>query len=298
MNSQNILELVNKSFHINNKTFTDEFNNRFLLEEYNDIKDDIIKDEETFYIYVTGITDGGSLIQNKSINIPNYDHIASKKFWLDGGIRNHILPLIPDRFKKIKIRYYDPIGTIKYSPYFFLKTKLFKVYEEHIAKFDYDSKLIKLEDNYRDNFSEYEKKKEELEKEFIDFVNIDYWNKEKESDEELKKYMNIYLDYLQKNLIDEDNKNPRINSKFYKEYFPTQIISKTKEKSYFVIDFAHIFNKSTRKDYVYFKYSHNPLEEDRNTEFKLITIYPNYLTDLTDFSALIKINDDNTVVII
>jgi len=75
-------------------------------EEFNDKLEDAINNIETFYVYVTGICDGGSMIKGKPfpLNIPNhqpefYSYISK---WINGGIRNLLLSNIPDRYKKIK----------------------------------------------------------------------------------------------------------------------------------------------------------------------------------------------------
>ena len=109
--------------------------------------------------------------------------------------------------------------------------------------------------------------------------------------------MATYLEYLNEHLIKEDNKNPRIVSKFYKDYFPTNVISKTKDKSYVILDLGHLFTASNiKKGYAHFFSSYNPLERDNNLEFKLITTYPDDVINLNSVGRLFKVNDDNTVI--
>ena len=308
MNEQNILELANKSFNINNNTFrsalNEDFNNRYLLEEYNDIKEDIINNEQTFYIYVTGIADQGHIIRGKPINIPGYTERdiypeAYTSFWWDGGICNHVIPLIPDRFTKIKIRYYDPIDGGEFPAYFSPQN----IFEQ--KKRDCDNLYLTIQRKYRNELTnvDYQREINELDieikrdKEYVDTHDV-------KTDEEYLRYMDIYLDYINEHLIKEDNKNPRINSRFYKDFFPTDVISKTKEKSYIVLDLGHVFSSSlTEKGCAHFASSYNPLERGNPETFKLNTIYPLDVLVIEPISGtryinkrLFKVNNDNTVV--
>ena len=326
MNEQNILELANKSFNINTfrSPLNDDFNNRYLLEEYNDIKEDIINNEQTFYIYVTGIADQGGTINGKPINIPGYSNTAYTANWWDGGICNHVIPLIPARFTKIKIRYYDPIDTDNGPARFNYNTLLEQkrrsceemynnLRNTYIVRSPFyylpDYQILShpdrkiMEDKYLLTNLEYQKEINELDieirrdKDYVDTHNY-------KTDDEYQRYMAIYLEYLNEHLIKEDNKNPRINSRFYKDFFPTDVISKTKEKSYIVLDLGHVFSTSlTEKGCAHFLGSYNPLDRDNPETFKLNTIYPNDVLEFEPISRttcinkrLFKVNDDNTVI--
>ena len=195
-----------------------DFNKEFSMEDYYDKLDDTINNIETFYVYVTGICDCGSMILGKpypaSFPTPHPEFYSYVSKWINGGIRNLLLSYIPERFKKIKIRYFDNVNKD----------------ENHMVKFD-------------------------------------------------KIYIDDYINYLHENLINEDNKNPRFNSKFYNKWFPSRVISENNTNSYIVIDLAHIFKVSNESsDLVSLSYSFN--QEDTNDEqFKLKTIYPDDVYD-------------------
>jgi hypothetical protein len=103
MNSENIVDISKITHDINNNKYTDDFNKKYIAEEYNDKLEDIKNNQETFYVYVTGIADwGNKLDETKKDNV--------FYAWIRNNFRDHIISLIPTRFTKIKIRYYDPLN--------------------------------------------------------------------------------------------------------------------------------------------------------------------------------------------
>jgi hypothetical protein len=220
MNSENIVDISKITHDINNNKYTDDFNKKYIAEEYNDKLEDIKNNQETFYVYVTGIADWGNRLDETKKDNVFYA-------WIRNNFRDHIISLIPTRFTKIKIRYYDPLS--------------------------------------------------------------DTWKKET---------LKEYIEYLDETLIKGDNKNARLNSKFYKDYFPIEIISKTKNKSYIVLDLAHAFNPS-RKGYVILDEGGNVNKHEKKDEFKIILLYPQlYLGNLPkgEYFEYFRVNPDNTVI--
>jgi hypothetical protein len=246
MNPQNISNISSISKIINTNKFNEEFDRKFLNYEYNDKKKDITENIDTFYVYILGICDNGFEIEGYPFpsNFPKDidKSYSGNSMWINGGIRNLLFSNIPDRYKKIKIRYFD---------------------------------------NLNENF------------------HLD------------KKYMNDYIDYFTKILIDEDNTYTRFDSKFYNEWFPSSVVSETNQHSYIVMDLAHIFKVSnTKQGYVSFGPANfNKKDKDKaSEELKLISIYPPDVYDeyKGNVNSLIKkkytflhrafiVNNDNSV---
>jgi len=167
-----------------------------------------VKEGETFHIFVSGI---------------GFHAVLDK--WIS-SFRDHIINLIPARFIKIEIKYYDPL-------------------EGHAGE-----------------------------------------------------SLSGHLKYLNTNLIKKDKENPRLNSNFYNDYLPIEVICRINKKSYIIIDLAHAFIPS-KKGFVISNEYGNANKEEKKEEFEVVWLYPqSYLGDIKDgeYFEYFRVKDDNTII--
>jgi hypothetical protein len=110
--------------------------------------------------------------------------------------------------------------------------------------------------------------------------------------------LNEYITYLDTILIKKDNENPRLNSKYYKDYLPIEVISKTKKKSYIILDLAHAFIPS-KKGFVKLHEGANINNDEKKDEFEVVWLYPqSYLGDIkpNEYFEYFNVLSDNTVI--